>query len=96
MDGGTGMSNDIDNGDYAFPSGDGEYGGGPNHCYGMTLRDWFAGQALAGLSVEEATVIQMRNEPLEEAQKRFWARAATAAYMAADAMLAQRKKDRQS
>jgi hypothetical protein len=37
------MSN-INNGGPAFPF-DGYYG----ETYGMTLRDWFAGQALAGL-----------------------------------------------
>jgi hypothetical protein len=38
----------IGDGGPAFPSGDGQAGGGPNHYYGMRLRDWFAGQVLAG------------------------------------------------
>lgn len=45
--------------------------------YGMTLRDWFAGQALAGL--------------LANGGAAFWDRDAQNAYAAADAMLAARK-----
>lgn len=33
----------------AFPGGDGPFSGGPHHDPGMTLRDWFAGQAIVGL-----------------------------------------------
>lgn len=33
----------------AFPSGDGEYSGGPNHAYGISLRDYLAIQALVGI-----------------------------------------------
>ena len=46
--------------------------------YGMTLRDWFAGQALAGMSSKSLTA---SNEEI-----------AQAAYWRADAMLAQRNK----
>lgn len=51
---------------------------------GMSLRDWFAGQALAGIHA----ALQASNWP-KEAWHRY---AATCAYMAADAMLAEREK----
>ncbi len=57
----------------AFPSAYGE-------CRGMTLRDWFAGQALAGYSANE----QMHSTAHEIV--------AHVAYNAADAMLAERSK----
>lgn len=41
------MTHRIDNGGPAFPFA-AEYGH-PAACGGMTLRDWFAGQALAGM-----------------------------------------------
>lgn len=50
---------------------------------GMTLRDWFAGQALAGMSAisdEDGDMIM------------GWADMAQAAFIAADAMLAERAK----
>lgn len=51
---------------------------------GMSLRDWFAGQALVGIHAS----LQASNWPQEA-----WHRdAATCAYMAADAMLAEREK----
>lgn len=42
---------EIDNGGWAFPSGDAVYPDGQIQYghYGMSLRDWFAGQALAGI-----------------------------------------------
>lgn len=43
---------------------------------GMSLRDWFAGQALVTLAADDQT----------------WSQTARAAYTAADAMLAARKK----
>lgn len=50
---------------------------------GMTLRDWFAGQALAGMasiSLDDGDMVM------------GWADMAKAAYTAADAMLAERAK----
>ena len=49
---------------------------------GMTLRDWFAGQALAGLIANEA-IVKATSNPAERAE---------AAYKAADAMLQERNK----
>lgn len=60
----------------AFPHGDPTHGGD----IGMTLRDWFAGQAMAAL-------LTNANNP-QITPDRF----ATAAYMAADALLAEREK----
>ena len=46
---GDGMSDDMIDGGPAFPS-EGEGHGNPKyHSPGMSLRDWFAGQALAGI-----------------------------------------------
>ena len=51
------------------------------NSYGMTLRDWFAGQALAGIYASEGAGDQSWRE-----------NAATQAFMTADAMLAERSK----
>jgi hypothetical protein len=64
-------------GEFAFPSGDGEYGGGPNHYFGMTLRDWFAGKALATI----ISLTQSRDGGWDEVA------VAAGAYAVADAML---------
>jgi hypothetical protein len=66
----------IDNVVQAFPSG-----GGP----GMTLRDWFAGQALVGISGAEVGAFASQEGASDDV--RFWAKAA---YIIADAMLAAR------
>lgn len=65
----------------AFPFS-AEYGH-PAACGGMTLRDWFAGQALAGLAVNTA-----------EADDLQWTKehGPIAAYEIADAMLAAREQ----
>ena len=81
------MDNTKQDGGPAFPrTGVGNAG----HSYdvppqdGMSIRDWFAGQALAGIHA----ALQASNWPQEA-----WHRdAAACAYMAADAMLAEREK----
>lgn len=65
----------------AFPSGDGQYGAGPNHDYGMTLRDYFAGQALAGLAAS-----------IKGPGCASWDYYSEAAYKIADAMMDEREK----
>ena len=53
------MKHDTDNGGPAFPQNDlSAYNMGPEgigNGMGMTLRDWFAGQALAGLMASSTT-----------------------------------------
>jgi hypothetical protein len=66
------MSDKIKDGGQAFPSS--EY-------HGMTLRDWFAGQALAGLFADA---------PLNPDV--LWSDVSRAAYEVADAMIAERGK----
>ena len=61
-----------DDGGPAFPPGDGPIG----HRTGMTLRDWFAGQALIVLAMSD--------------NGSNFDKEATLAYKAADAMLAAR------
>jgi len=70
----------MDDGGYAFPrqidrndQGDTLSG----YEYGMTLRDWFAGQALAGLSARSGST--------------SWERMAEDCYRQADAMLEAKK-----
>ena len=68
----------------AFPQNDlSSYGMGPSEIGngGMTLRDWFAGQALAGIASGHDETGMWMWRPGE---------AAEAAYLAADAMLAAR------
>jgi hypothetical protein len=70
-----------DNGGPAFPQNDlSSYGMGPAECNsgGMTLRDWFAGQVLAGLLVNSNDAYTPKM-------------AAEDAYRYADAMLEARK-----
>lgn len=77
------MTDSKDNGGPAFPSGNDVSVGiytSSGHA-GMTLRDWFAGQALAGLladpNVRGPDVLRL---------------SAVDAYKAADAMLAERNR----
>lgn len=56
---------------------------------GMSLRDWFAGQALTGLLSDPTNEIQE-----EESHGQYYAISAVSAYMIADAMLAARKEPR--
>jgi hypothetical protein len=82
---GQGMTWAPDNGGPAFPQPDlSGYGMGPvegpdgqYQMQGMTLRDWFAGQALAGIAASGSTL------PYKDD--------ADMAYKYADAMLAARK-----
>ena len=89
------MSAPIDDGGPAFPqtpiiNGNGEvvtsgmyFAEGP----GMSLRDWFAGQAMAGILFISNSV---KNESKQPAEKLI----ATTAYLMADAMLAARKENK--
>ena len=75
------------NGGPAFPTGEphvepGMYYQGPPPSQGMTLRDYFAGQALAGLAVET-----VRDSKIT---------IAGACYTMADYMLAERAKEKET
>ena len=74
--------NTTQDGGHAFPTIylDPEYGSGYS---GMTLRDYFAGQALAGW------IAGTRDPEASSWDHRWWAREA---YATADAMLAERQK----
>lgn len=70
-------SKQIDDGGYAFPCGPDDKAGWSAE-FGMSLRDWFAGQALA-----ESTRDIWANHKYDDVAKR--------AYAIADAMIAARK-----
>jgi hypothetical protein len=78
------MSDEVKDGGPAFPFGENRYDGG-NHYLGkqyapgMSLRDWFAGQALAHMVSGSAVELPS------------WQHVAAACYDAADAMLSARQ-----
>ncbi|UVC19275.1 hypothetical protein [Mesorhizobium onobrychidis] len=75
------MTASRDNGGPAFPSTEDHPSYDlPMHCFGMSLRDWFAGQALAG---DLAATPNCRPSIIGSAER---------AYAYADAMLAERAK----
>ena len=81
------MSAPINNGGSAFPlpASTMPNGGHQWHEYGMTLRDWFAGQALQGY-------LAGRNNNLSENPSNFTAqKACRDCYAYADAMIAARE-----
>jgi hypothetical protein len=66
------MSDHIDDGGPAFPNSNDVCG-----CYGMTLRDWFAGQAMAAMVTPHTCDDRIAQ----------WS------YQTADAMIAERAKE---
>ena len=95
------MSTPINDGGAAFPRpvSFSEEGGTHRGTLGMTLRDYFAGQALAGFvgqwekEIYEAGVDEISNEKRSERVRAEWIqRAANTSYGYADAMLAARNE----
>ena len=72
-----------DTSDYAFPR-PGQF----SQQTGMTLRDWFAGQALQAIVTKHKPFVSADNKVWNKASQR----AAAGAYEYADAMLAERSK----
>ena len=95
------MSTPINDGGAAFPRpvSFSEEGGTHRGTLGMTLRDYFAGQALAGFvgqwekEIYESGVDEISNEKRSERLRAEWIqRAANTSYGYADAMLAARER----
>lgn len=81
------MKSTIDNGGQAYPGPSFTSNGMPNgHDMGMTLRDWFAGQALSGM-----TSVENMGEIAQEMGAKPPQFMAYYAYLCADAMIAARK-----
>jgi hypothetical protein len=72
---------------YAFPRN----GAMPDIYNGMTLRDWFAGQALPHALAETILALMKANVP-KVMEQDVAAAAAGRAYLIADAMLAERDR----
>ena len=81
------MSEKINDGGPAFPviPPEGRADGFPSPAEGMSLRDWFAGQALAGMWVgRESDFLRIESPAANDI--------ARSAFKIADAMLAERTK----
>lgn len=86
------MADMAPDGGSAFPC-EGEGHGDPRyHTPGMTLRDWFAGQALAGLLANSGGPIQSNGMSGWSYTNCGPDSVAREAYDAADAMIAERSK----
>ena len=86
----------INDGGPAFPLKIEDGQGGYEQCYGMSLRDWFAGQALAGYTAAP----DERKCPAGHSNPDLWQRDILAqdaawCYKMADAMLAAREVSNQ-
>jgi hypothetical protein len=68
-------------------------GGDPYNHAGMTLRDYFAGQALASGAILKLWINEYGEDESFNAEVDDWA---AIAYSFADAMIAQRTKERES
>ena len=90
------MMEDITGGP-AFPAGLRQHQGSYDKTTdakhpGMSLRDYFAGQVMAGFCVEDdAPLQQLDGESVMDARRRYWIETAGIAYIAADAMLIARQ-----
>lgn len=91
-------SKKIDDGGHAYPvcfEGGKNSGESPYFHEGMSLRDWFAGQFLAGATATETAPLDVRDaadqHDVDCALREHWSHCARAAYIAADAMIAARK-----
>jgi len=78
-----------DNGGPAFP----QFMGMATNPEGMTLRDWFAGQALAGLTNVAYTYFTGASEKEKAGARQFASDIGETAYLIADAMIAERNKE---
>jgi len=84
------MKTTIDDGGYAFPSPADEKAGWHSES-GMTMRDWFAGRALAGLYACRDLQLAALHDFGQLNSGDFNACMARQAYQQADAMIAARK-----
>ena len=86
------MTKKIDNGGPAFPCEQSETQGGTwNQTFepGMTLRDWFAGQALIAIATSEHSIVSETSFDEKLDIETIYARFA---YQTADAMLKAREE----
>ncbi|MBB6353526.1 hypothetical protein ACFFTN_01200 [Aminobacter aganoensis] len=89
------MANEIEDGGPAFAALAASPMGDVHHQEGMSLRDWFAGQFLAGAATDSGALdvsVAADQYDIDVALGEYWAKVARAAYIAADAMLKARKR----
>jgi hypothetical protein len=90
------MSTKIEDGGPAFPSVLYKHYPVENSASdGMSLRDWFAGQFLAGAAADNSALdvsVAADQFDIDVALRDYWAKVGRAAYIAADALIAARSQ----